>query len=177
MARRPKLDKVTDPDAPKSANPDPITGERGAHPLGAGLGAAAGGLAAGAAVGAVTGPLGAAAGAVVGGVIGGLAGKGVAEQIDPSIEAAYWRDEYPLRDYYDEDVTFDELAPAYQYGWESRARYDDRDWVDVEPELERDWNASPTSRELAWDRARLASRDAWDRIDEMAIDDVEDDGL
>lgn len=162
--------------APRSANADPITGEPGAHPLGAGVGAATGGLAAGAAAGAVAGPIGAAAGAVIGGVVGGLAGKGIAEEIDPTVEAAYWRDEYPRRDYYDDEISYDELAPAYQYGWESRARYDDRDWMDVEAELEEEWNALPTSRDLAWERARLASRDAWDRIERRMPGDADRDG-
>ncbi len=93
-------------------NPDPITGEPGAHPVGAGLGAAAGGAAARAAAGAVAGPIGAVAGAVIGGVAGGLAGKGIAEQIDPTTEDAYWRDEYPKRDYYDSNVSYDDFAPA-----------------------------------------------------------------
>src|SRR4051794_15106222 len=94
-------------------NPDPITGEAGSHPVGAGLGAAAGGAVAGAAAGAVAGPVGAVAGAVVGGMAGGLAGKGIAEQIDPTAEDAYWRSEYPSRDYYDANVSYDDVAPAY----------------------------------------------------------------
>ena len=57
------------------ANPDPITGEKGAHPIGVGIGTAAGGAAAGAAAGMAAGPVGAVAGAVVGGIAGGLAGK------------------------------------------------------------------------------------------------------
>jgi len=71
---------------------DPISGAPGAHPVGTGLGAAAGGAATGAAVGAVAGPVGALIGVTVGAVVGGLAGKGIAETIDPSAEAAYWRE-------------------------------------------------------------------------------------
>ena len=71
-------------------HPDSITGEHGSHPVGAGLGAAAGGAATGAIAGALGGPIGAAVGAVVGGVAGGLAGKAMAEEIDPTVEAAYW---------------------------------------------------------------------------------------
>ena len=82
-----------------SANRDPISGARGAHPVGTGLGAAAGGIAAGAAAGAIAGPAGAIAGAVVGAVVGGLAGKGVAELVDPTVEDAYWRETYATRPY------------------------------------------------------------------------------
>src|SRR3954447_11610765 len=68
----PKREDVQSTDS----NRDPITGEPGAHPVGAGVGAAVGGAATGAAAGAVAGPVGAVVGAVAGGVVGGLAGKG-----------------------------------------------------------------------------------------------------
>jgi hypothetical protein len=165
-----------DPKKTRDTNPDPITGEPGAHPVGAGLGAAAGGAAAGAAAGAVAGPVGAAAGAVVGGLAGGLAGKGIAEQIDPTTEDAYWREEYPNREYYDEDVSYDAVAPAYRHGWESRARYDNRSWDEAEPDIRQSWVSSPSSRDLAWERARKASKDAWDRIERAMPGDADHDG-
>src|SRR6478672_5156389 len=96
-----------DDDLDRDENPDPITGEHGAHPVGAGVGAALGGAAAGAAAGMAAGPVGTVAGAVIGGIAGGLAGKGVAEQIDPSVEEHYWRNEYANRDYYDPSVNYD----------------------------------------------------------------------
>jgi phage tail tape-measure protein len=160
----------------RDAHRDPISGEPGAHPLGTGLGAAAGGAAAGAAVGAVTGPIGAAVGAMAGAVAGGLAGKSIAEQIDPTAEDAYWREEYPRRDYYDYAVAYDEFAPAYRFGWESRARYQDRTWDEVEPEMQRNWESNPSSRDLAWEKARRASRDAWDRIERAMPGDLDKDG-
>jgi hypothetical protein len=165
MSRNPKGN------VPKDANRDPITGEPGAHPVGAGLGAAAGGAAAGAAAGMAAGPIGAAVGAVVGGVAGGYAGKAVAEQIDPTAEHDYWREEYPRRDYYAEEYDYDSVAPAYQFGWESRARYRDRTWDEMEPQLRDEWQKS--DRELAWDRARSASRDAWDRIERAIPGDAD----
>src|SRR5438270_508214 len=110
------------------ANRDPISGEPGAHPVGAGVGAAAGGAAAGAAGGAMAGPVGAVVGAVVGGVAGGLAGKGVAESIDPTVEDTYWRENYTSRPYYESGSSYDEYSPAYRYGWESRSRHAGRSW-------------------------------------------------
>src|SRR5687767_11935979 len=94
----------------KDANRDPITGAPGAHPVGTGLGAAAGGAAAGAAVGSVAGPVGTAAGIVAGAVVGGLAGKGIAEKIDPTVEDAYWRENYRNRQYVDQGSSYE----AYQ---------------------------------------------------------------
>jgi hypothetical protein len=94
-----------------------------------------------------------------------LAGKAVAEQIDPSVEEHYWRNEYTHRDYYDPNVKYDEVGPAYQYGWESRAEYGDRKWEDVEPDLAHDWANRRGKSTLDWGRARPATRDAWDRVD------------
>ena len=95
----------------------------------------------------------------------GYAGKEVAEQIDPSIEDHHWRNEYRLRDYYDPMIGYDEVGPAYQYGWESRAEYGDRKWEDVEPDLAHDWTNRRGKSSLDWGRARPATRDAWDRVD------------
>jgi hypothetical protein len=147
-------------------NEDPITGEHGAHPVGAGAGAALGGAAAGAAAGFAGGPVGAVAGAVIGGVAGGLAGKAIAEQIDPTVEYAYWETEYENRPYYDSDTDYESFAPAYRHGWEGRSRYPDRTFDSAEAELRREWEASPYSEELKWDQARHATRDAWDRVDQ-----------
>ena len=156
------------------ANRDPITGEPGAHPVGAGVGAAVGGAAAGvlgaAAAGAVSGsvaagPVGTVVGAVVGGVAGGLAGKGIAESIDPTAEDAYWRENYASRPYYDSSSTYDDYRPAYQHGWEARSRYAGRSFDEIEPDLEREWSTTRThATKMSWDKARLASRDAWDRL-------------
>lgn len=157
---------VNKSDVDRDANPDPITGQPGAHPLGTGLGAAAGGAAVmGAAAGLGAGPIGAAIGAAVGAVAGGFAGSGVAEAIDPTAEDAYWRENYRHRDYYDENIPYEHVAPAYRYGWESRTRYNDRGFDEAEEELERGWNETTHATRLAWDRARHATRDAWHRVE------------
>jgi hypothetical protein len=152
-------------DTDRDANRDPITDEPGAHPVGAGLGAAVGGAVAGAAAGMAAGPVGTVLGAVGGGVAGGLAGKEIAEQIDPTVEEHYWRNAYPSRDYYDPTLGYEEVGPAYQYGWESRAEYGDRKWDEVEPDLAHEWASRRGKSSLDWGRARPATRDAWDRVD------------
>ena len=153
-------------DARRDANRDPITGEPGAHPVGTGVGATSGALSGAALGGAVGGPVGAMVGAAVGGLAGALAGKGVAEAVNPTEEDAYWSSNYASRPYAG-DRSYDDLRPAYQYGWESRARHHDRNWSDVESDLERDWNTSRGSSSLSWNEARHASRDAWDRVDNL----------
>jgi len=146
-------------------NEDPITGEPGAHPVGSGLGAAAGGAAAGAAGGAVGGPVGAAVGAVIGGVAGGLAGKAVAENVDPTIESAYWQENYRDQDYVNDNDEYTQYEPAYRYGYESRARHDNSDFAAVEPQLEKEWDQYRGESSLEWSRARQATADAWKRAD------------
>ena len=156
----------------RDANADPITGEPGAHPVGTGVGAAVGGAAAGLAAGAAAGPIGAGVGAVVGGIAGGLAGKAIAEQVDPTAEEAYWREEYAKRDYYDPTIGYEEVGPAYRYGWESRARHYDKSWDQAESHLERDWSTQRGMSKLEWERARPATRDAWERIDRRAMEEA-----
>ena len=146
------------------ANRDPITGTPGSHPVGTGVGAA-GGAATGAAIGAAGGPAGMLAGAAVGAIVGGLAGKGVAEAIDPTVEEAYWRDNFASRPYA-AGSTFDDYAPAYRYGWETYPRHAGRSFNEVESDLRTDWDNARGESRLDWDRARHAARDSWERVGE-----------
>lgn len=146
------------------SNPDMVTGAPGSHPVGTGVGATGGGLA-GAAIGtALGGPIGGLAGAAIGAVAGGLVGKGTAEAFDPSAELDYWREAYPSTSYYDPTYPFAEYEPAYRYGWDSRSRLADRNWEDVEGDLEKDWTNARGKSRLTWDRAKQAVRDSWNRV-------------
>ena len=149
----------------RDTNPDPITGEPGSHPVGTGLGAAVTGAAAGAAGGALGGPIGAVAGAAIGAVAGGYAGKAIEEQIDPTAEDAYWRENYRSRPYVESGSAYDAYRPAYEYGWESRNKYRGRRFDEIEPDLQRDWTTRRGQSNLGWEKAKQAARDAWDRVD------------
>ena len=163
---------------PKDANRDPITGEPGAHPVGTGLGAAAGGMATGAAVGTVAGPVGTAIGAGVGAVVGGLAGKATAEAIDPTAEEAYWRENYVHEPYYESGRTYDDYAPAYRVGYETRSRYynEPRTFDEVERDIEAEYNRRRSASGLSWDKAKRPARAAWDRIERAMPGDADRDG-
>lgn len=113
----------------------------------------------------VGGPIGAIAGAAIGAVAGGLAGKGVAEQIDPTNEDRYWRENYTARPYYDKTIGYEDIGPAYRYGWESRKKYSGRGWKEVEADLGRDWDRTRGKSTLGWEKAKHATRDAWDRLE------------
>jgi hypothetical protein len=149
----------------RDENPDPITGEAGAHPVGVAAGGS-GGAVAGATVGAaVGGPVGAAIGGMVGAVAGGAAGKAAAEALNPTLEEEYWKETYRTRPYFRQGLDYSEYAPAYRYGWESAVREDfqDKTFEEVEQHLERDWEADRTRYPRPWSEMRDATRDAYNR--------------
>jgi hypothetical protein len=158
-AEKDRVDRKPDP---RDENPDPITGEPGAHPVGVAAGGS-GGAVAGATVGAaVGGPLGAAVGGMVGAVAGGAVGKAAAEALNPTLEEEYWREHYRTRPYFQEGLDYSEYAPAYRYGWESAARedYQNKVFEEVEPNLQQDWEAR---NHRPWSEIREATRDAYNR--------------
>lgn len=115
---------------------DPITGAPGAHPVRTGAGA----------------------------VVGGLAGKAAAEGIDPTVESAYWRENYATRTYVDKDASFEDYSPAYEYGVDSAAEFEEQNFEDVELDLSKNWDSARGASSLTWERARHATRDAWNRV-------------
>jgi hypothetical protein len=148
------------------ANRDPLTGEPGSHPVGTGTGSA-GGAVAGAAVGAVVGgPVGAVVGGAIGAVAGGAAGHAAGEKVNPTVEGAYWRENYSKRPYYKKGRTFGDYEPAYRHGWESAGDPSNksRKFDEAEPDLQRRWKERSGSSGMDWSEARDASRDAWSRV-------------
>jgi len=147
-------------------NEDPLTGEPGAHPLGTGLGAVLGGAAAGAATGTVAGPIGTVVGTIVGGIAGAYAGKAVAENIDPTVEATYWRDAYVEQPYYSDEYKYEDYEPAYRAGWESYDASLHSDFKDREVIARERWESEGGASSMTWDQARLAAEDAYGRVND-----------
>lgn len=150
-------------------NPDPITGEPGAHPVGTGLGAT-GGAIAGAAAGLVGGPIGVAVGTVVGAVIGGFAGKEAAEVANPTEHDAYWREAHTGEPYYLSEYTYDEYGPAYRAGYE--ARFAGTDWDATRAEWARRWDAEHADGKLKWEKAEPAVKAAWERANRAYVQET-----
>ncbi len=145
---------------------DPITGTVGSHPIGVGIGATGAGVAAGVVGAAIGGPVGAMAGAAIGAVLGGLAGKATAEELNPTVEGQYWRENHASRPYALAIYGFQEYEPAYRYGWESFSRYngEEHSFESFENELGRGWDMFKGSSKLVWLEAKDASRDAWNKV-------------
>ena len=101
-----------------------------------------------------------------------LARKGIASDmgsderidLDPTVEEAYWREQFTTRPYYTAGDTFEDFGPAYRAGWESHATHPGRDFADIEHELGRDWQRARGASKLSWERAKLAVKDAWHRV-------------
>lgn len=157
------------------ANRDPISGAPGSHPVGTGVGAAAGGVA-GAAVGSVAGPVGTVVGAAVGAVAGGLGGKAVGEAVNPTVEDAYWRENYTREPYHNQAFGYDDYAPAYRTGYEARERYSGRSFDDVQDSLRNDWERTRGTSRLEWEQAKDATRAAWHRVERALPGDADGDG-
>ena len=143
-------------------NEDPMSGQAGAHPVGAGVGAAIAGMAGGAAAGMIAGPVGTVVGAIAGGIAGGLGGKALAEEIDPTVEINYWRGAYQSRSYYKPALPFESIAPAYRFGidhYEPGGTFEEREGV-----LRAAWETTKESATIGWKSVRDAVKDSWDRV-------------
>ena len=145
-------------------NADPITGEAGSHPLTTGVGTASGAVA-GAAVGTLGGPIGAIVGGVVGAVAGAALGHKTGEALEPTIEAAYWRETAVDRPYYQSNMDYErDYLPAYRLGYETRMKHTQDLYAQHEQGLKAKWEHAKLESRLTWDQAKHATRDAWERI-------------
>jgi hypothetical protein len=147
-------------------NQDPISHAPESHPVGVGAGAAGAGVAGAAIGGVVGGPIGAVVGAAIGAVAGGLGGKAAAESLNPSIENAWWRDNYANRSYVRTGESYDSYRPAYEFGWQARMMHPGAEWTQIEADLGKSWDEQRQERKLKlpWTDAKHAAKDAWDRV-------------
>lgn len=78
-------------------------------------------------------------------------------------EDSYFRNHWSSN-YGSQGGSYDEYAPAYQYGssMAGSAQYSGRPWDDVEPELQRSWEGTyPGS---AWEKFKAAVRHGWEKM-------------
>ena len=156
-------------------NRDPISGAPGSHPIGTGLGAT-GGAVAGATIGAVGGPVGMAVGGAVGAIVGGLGGHAAGEAVNPTAENEYWKSTYENEPYRNSAYDYKDYEPAYKLGYESKSRYVDSSFNDVENQLAEEWTEVKGDSRLAWNDAKHATRAAWHRVERALPGDADNDG-
>jgi hypothetical protein len=89
------------------------------------------------------------------------------EAVNPTVEDEYWRSNWSNRPYTDRSRSYEHYQPAYRLGWESRERFRNRRWEEVELDLASEWHRQRERdrASLKWDEARLAARDAWHRVE------------
>jgi len=83
-----------------------------------------------------------------------------------SDEDTYYRNDWETN-YASLGGTYDDYAPAYRYGNEMRrdARYQGRNWDDVESDLRSDWDTRyGGSGSSTWERMKAAVRSGWNRM-------------
>jgi hypothetical protein len=131
-----------------------------------GLGGAAAG-AAGAAIGSFVGPIGTLIGGLAGVVGGWWAGKSAVEashKYSPDDDQHY-RETYETSSARLADRSYDQVRPAYQLGHVAGLNpdYRDRDFTDVEPDLQKGWSDDLRAKNGEWDSVRPYARDAYTR--------------
>jgi hypothetical protein len=87
----------------------------------------------------------------------------VAESANPTVEDAYWRENYRSRPYVKAGAKYQEYQAAYRHGWEGHGRYGELNWDKAEPRMRDDWQRTGEAG-VDWDKASPAARDAWDRL-------------
>jgi len=89
----------------------------------------------------------------------------LADPLDADAEDAYWHETFHTRPYARSEWRWEDLRPAYRFGWEACARYRGRRFDEVAAALERDWQSRTPQPMLPWEQARGAVRDAWERVE------------
>ena len=138
-------------------NADPLTDEAGAHPIEVGVGAAVAGAVGGMAAGVVAGPVGVILGAIGGAIVGGAAGKGVGEVIDATTDIPCDASELKRPDGVDAATE----QRAFRFGAAARLTFPDRQFPDVESDLQPKWAAAGETAK--WAAVRDIVRLAFDR--------------
>ena len=101
---------------------------------------------------------------------------GLAHAVDHDREDAYWREAHMRESYYNPQYSYDDYAPAYRMGWESRAKYDGGTFEQYERAFRNDWETSRGGSRLGWEEAQHAVRAGWHRIERALPGDADRDG-
>ena len=80
-------------------------------------------------------------------------------------EDRWWQKNYETRPYAT-GRTYDELRPAYRYGYESGQHHMGRTWKDVQSDLKTGWDKFEGKGPggALWEDIKDAVRDAWHRV-------------
>ncbi len=89
----------------------------------------------------------------------------------------HFRNNYRSAAYHNPERSWDDYSPAYEYGYASKTgAHRDRDFNEVENDLERGWDKTKANSRLAWSEAKEAVRDGWHVIERGLPGDADGDG-
>ena len=86
-------------------------------------------------------------------------------------EDAYWQSAYPERPYARADRGYEYYRSAYRFGVNAAVWHPEREWDEVESDLQDAWSAHSGAPECSWEEMRAAVRDAWDHVRGQSADD------
>jgi len=146
------------------------------------VGEATGGLA-GAATGAALGSLGGPIGTIIGGIAGAVGGWWSGRAISQAAhnytedDDAYYRSQFESRNAGgalrpdDRDARYDDYRPAYQLGHLAAQNpdYRERDFSDIESDLQRGWSGDVSRRYGTWEDVREHARSGYERGREASL--------
>lgn len=92
--------------------------------------------------------------------------------MDPTVEEAYWKENYSKQEYVDRNAGYATCQPACRTGYEGRGRYPGKRYEEVEADLQRDYEKARGTTGLSWDKAKNATRDAWNRVEKAMPGDT-----
>lgn len=80
-------------------------------------------------------------------------------------EDKWWRENYSSRPYAS-GLAYDDLRPAYRYGYESGRHYLGRSWDEVQTDLRTGWDKFEGKGPggALWENVKDAVKDAWNRV-------------
>jgi hypothetical protein len=81
--------------------------------------------------------------------------------IDAQAEDSYWAEHFRDSPYLPQGTPYTHVRAAYRFGWESRRRLPNVEWIVALPKLRSEWNADPANFVMSWSEAEHAVRDAW----------------
>lgn len=103
---------------------------------------------------------------------GSFAASRAFEAAHAAEEELHWKQHFRQEPYCDPGRDYAYYAPAYRLGYEARARFKDREFADVEHELQAEYERRTDSSHPHWSEARAAARAAWDRAKNLFVDRV-----
>jgi hypothetical protein len=137
-----------------------------ADQVGEGVGSI-GGMVAGATIGTVAGPIGTLIGGIAGAVGGWWTGRAVSEAASAltTDDDNYYRSHYESSSNRLADRGYEHVRPAYHLGHVAAHNpdYADRNWNDVEGDLQRGWNSDASKQYGEWSAVRPYASEGFNR--------------